>query len=77
MNEDLSELKTNPLFWVVVVLTLFMAGVGITKYYLVNKVTDNVIQKLKAEYTPGPYGPSFDPDKVNPDVFRNKEKVSP
>jgi hypothetical protein len=33
------------------------------------KLTDQVIQKLKRDYVPGPYEPGFDPDKVPPGTF--------
>lgn len=32
-------------------------------------VTNRVIKELRMEYTPGPYAPGFDPDKVNPRLF--------
>jgi|688.fasta_scaffold258043_3 hypothetical protein len=40
--------------------------------FLVNKITDRVIDKLKRDYVPGPYDPGFDPDKVNPSAFRSE-----
>jgi hypothetical protein len=41
--------------------------------YLVERITDKVINELKRTYTPGPYDPGYDPDKVNPSYFREPE----
>lgn len=40
---------------------------------LVDKITNRVMDELKRSYTPGPYDPGFDPDKVNPNYFREPE----
>jgi hypothetical protein len=32
---------------------------------MVDKIVDRVIQKLQKEYSPSPYGPGFDPDKID------------
>jgi hypothetical protein len=53
------------------VLTFILVFGFLFKNVLVDKVTSNVIQELRRSYTPGPYDPGFDPDKVNPNVFRN------
>lgn len=45
----------------------------LAKNYLVENITRNVMQELKRSYTPGPYDPGFDPDKVNPNSFRQSE----
>lgn len=39
---------------------------------LVNRISDRVIEQLKRDYVPGPYDPGFDPDKVNPSIFRSE-----
>jgi hypothetical protein len=39
---------------------------------LINKISNRVIEQLKRDYVPGPYDPGFDPDKVNPSVFRSE-----
>lgn len=63
----------NVLFYAFLVLTavllIFSLGVGV----FVEKVSDRVIQKLKQEYTPSPYGPTIDPDKVD----LNKVTITP
>lgn len=37
----------------------------IFKNILVNKVADQVVSKLMKEYSPSPYGPTIDPDKID------------
>jgi len=66
------DLDDKKMWWVVgiiaVVAVLFLGGGKIT-----DKIADKVIEKLHKEYTPGPYGPSFDPDKIDPNTFRNEK----
>jgi len=50
-------------------LTLVLAFAFVFNSLLVNKVTVKVIEELRRSYTPGPYDPGFDPDKVNPKSF--------
>jgi len=38
-----------------------------------HKVSERVIEKMQRDYAPGPYHPGFDPDKVNPEFFRNQQ----
>lgn len=56
----------------VVGLGVFLVFVLLLNSFLVPKITKSVIQELKREYTPGPYDPGFDPDKVNPNVIRSE-----
>jgi len=56
----------------VVGLGVFLAFILLLNVFLVPKITKNVIQELKREYTPGPYDPGFDPDKVNPNAMRSE-----
>ena len=51
-----------------IVTTLFI--VVLASNLLVDKISDKVIQELKRTYTPGPYDPGFDPDKLNPSVMK-------
>jgi hypothetical protein len=66
----MDNLLNNKLVWLVVFLTTFNLGTYMCFGVLVNKTTDNVIERLQKEYSPSPYGPGIDPDKVNPDAFR-------
>lgn len=40
---------------------------------LIKKISEKVIEQMKRDYTPGPYSPGFDPDKVDPRFFRNSQ----
>lgn len=53
------------LVWVVLGLGVFIFVVGIGSNFLVDKVAEKVIQKLQKDYSPSPYGPGFDPDKID------------
>lgn len=59
-------MSENRIILAVVAFTLLLAGGLGVKYYLVDKVADTVIERLQKPYTPGPYGPGVDPDKINP-----------
>lgn len=41
---------------------------------LVQKISVKVVEELKRDYTPGPYHPGFDPDKVDGNAFKNPPK---
>lgn len=58
---SLENLKSLVVYLTVLLLVLFVNNMVMTK-----RVTDAVIKALKREYVPGPYEPSFDPDKVPP-----------
>jgi hypothetical protein len=62
--------NSNKLLWIVIILTVVMVGVGLGSKVLVDKVADRVIQKLQKEYSPSPYGPGIDPDKLDPEKLR-------
>lgn len=64
------------LVWVAVIIAVLMIGSFLLSEKLTNRVADQVIEKLQKNYTPGPYAPGFDPDKVNPNVFRNQPPVT-
>lgn len=50
------------------VLTIALLFVG--KTYVVKGLSKAVVEELKRTYTPGPYQPGFDPDKIDPKVFQ-------
>jgi hypothetical protein len=55
--------KTTLLIVVAVIAGLFTV-VGVYNTF-VDHVSDKVIEKLSKEYSPSPYGPGLDPDKVD------------
>jgi hypothetical protein len=66
----MDDLKNNKMFLVLVVVTTFNIGAFLLGKVVIDKAADRVIQKLQKEYSPSPYGPGFDPDKVSPDAFK-------
>jgi len=68
----MDDLLKNKLFWVVVLFTMFNLGFFVVNKVLVDKTADRVIERLQKEYSPSPYGPGFDPDRVDPEVLRNQ-----
>jgi hypothetical protein len=68
MNEN--NLGNNKLVWVVVGLVVVLLAVGFGGKFVIDRIADKVIQKLQKEYSPSPYGPGFDPDKVDAEKLR-------
>ncbi len=62
----------NRFFWIVVGLTAVMLFLGVGGKFLVDKVADVVVEKLKRDYSPSPYGPGIDPDKIDMDKIKSK-----
>lgn len=55
----------SKLFWTVIILSVCMIAVGVANKILVDKIADRVILKLQKDYSPSPYGPGIDPDKLD------------
>lgn len=58
-------MKKDNLFHVFVALTVLLLFFGLGTKLFVDKVSDRVIEKLKMEYSPSPYGPTINPDNVD------------
>jgi hypothetical protein len=63
-------MNNNKFFYIVVGLTAAMLLVGVGGKLFVDKVADVVVDKLKKEYSPSPYGPGIDPDKIDVDRLK-------
>ena len=61
----MNDLLKNKLFWVVLVLGGFLLVVVVGGNKIVDKIADRVIQNLQKDYSPSPYGPGIDPDKLD------------
>jgi hypothetical protein len=61
----MENILKKPLFWFVAVLTLFNVGIFVVGKVVIDKAADAVIHKLQKEYSPSPYGPGLDPDRVD------------
>jgi len=55
----------NNKLWVVGGLVAALLVVVVGGNWIIDKVADRVIQKLQKEYSPSPYGPGVDPDKID------------
>lgn len=69
----MEELKNNKMFWVLIVVTIFNIGAFMVGKVVIDRAADRVYDKLRKEYSPSPYSPGFDPDKVNPDAFKSSK----
>lgn len=58
----------NRFIYLIAIAVLFLFIFGVPK--LIDKICDRVIVKLQKEYSPGPYSPGFDPDKISPNSWR-------
>tara|TARA_Y100000034_G_scaffold57774_1_gene70519 strand:+ start:364 stop:708 length:345 start_codon:yes stop_codon:yes gene_type:complete len=61
----MEDIIKNKLFWVVAIVFCMNIGVFVIGKVVVDKAADKVIERLEKDYSPSPYGPGFDPDKVN------------
>ena len=60
---------------IVILLVVNMAGFGFYKA-VVKAAKQGVLNELRTPYSPSPYGPGLDPDKVNFDAFRKKVAIT-
>lgn len=66
--------KGNQNFLLGVILATFgLLSIKFVDKILMEKVSDRVVQKLVQEYSPSPYGPSVDPDKIDVDKLSSSE----
>jgi hypothetical protein len=72
----MESLKNNKLLLALIGITIFNIAAFLLGEVMVDRTTNRVLQKLMKEYSPSPYGPGFDPDKVKPEVFNSEKKVS-
>jgi hypothetical protein len=70
---DLDQILENRLFPVVLVCAILMGVLLVGGPAFQDKVKTDVIEDLRSNYTPGPYAPGFDPDKVNPNFWRGQQ----
>lgn len=70
-------MNSSKLLWVVIILTVIILGAGICGKVLVDKIADKVIQKLQKDYSPSPYGPGIDPDKLDSEKLNTVNTTTP
>jgi hypothetical protein len=66
----MDEIKTNKIFWVVLAVTILNIAVFLIGRVIIDKSADRVIERLQKDYSPSPYGPGFDPDKLGGTGFK-------
>lgn len=66
----MNEWLKNRLVLVVVASSVVLWLFVLQFMFLTNTVKSRVINELRQNYSPSPYGPGFDPDKVNPQAFK-------
>jgi len=64
-------MTNNKLIYVFVALTVLLLVFGLGTKVFVDKVADRVIYKLQKDYSPSPYGPGIDPDKIDISKVKN------
>ena len=63
----MEEIRKNKIFWGLIFLTVFNFLLFLFSKVIIEKAAERAIQKLQKEYSPSPYGPGIDPDKINID----------
>lgn len=59
---------------ILITLTISLIFVLFAGNTMVDKIVNRVIQKLQKEYSPSPYGPGFDPDKLDIEKLNQEKK---
>lgn len=59
-------------FWVVVGLLGLVLVVAVGGKFLIDRIADRVIQKLQKDYSPSPYGPGIDPDRLDAELLKKR-----
>jgi|LSQX01.2.fsa_nt_gb hypothetical protein len=62
----MDDLLKNKFLWIVALVTFINVFVFVGGKLVVQKAADEVIERLQQDYSPSPYGPGFDPDKLHP-----------
>lgn len=63
----MSDLIKNKILWMVVIFAALNVMTLVVGPVIIDRTADAVIDKLEKDYSPSPYGPGFDPDKVSPE----------
>lgn len=66
--------KGNQNFLVAVLMATFgLLSIKFVDKVLLEKMSNRVVEKLIQEYSPSPYGPSVDPDKIDANKLTSSE----
>lgn len=67
----MEDILKNKLFVVAAAFFAFNMMIFVGGKFVVNKAADEVIERLERNYSPSPYGPGLDPDRVSPQVLQS------
>lgn len=79
-----ADIFKNPFFWMVAISSLITIQTVVVVPLATKKATEDVIESLQKEYSPSPYGPGIDADRItrerrappqDEDIFQDDEKV--
>jgi len=68
----MAQLSTEKMLVVALVLGGVLLGVLFVGSFVVDHIADKVIEKLEKEYSPSPYGPGLNPDRVDVTRFHGR-----
>lgn len=66
----MQELVKNKLFLIVAAFMALNVCLFFGGKIIVDRAADKVIERLQKDYSPSPYGPGIDPDRVNPSAIQ-------
>lgn len=66
-------MNNNRLLWILGIIVVLMFAISFGGKIFIDKVADRVIQRLQKDYSPSPYGPGLDPDRINWDSINKKK----
>lgn len=74
----MNSLSNNKLFWVLLCVVAFNVAALCFWNVVIDKISDKVFERFQEEYfkeySPSPFGPGVDPDKINPKAFNTSKQ---
>lgn len=67
-----SSAYTNKILGVILILAVVAFAGLVSKDFIVDKIADRVVLKLQKSYSPSPYGPGLDPDKIDAEAIKDR-----
>ena len=76
MRDNMDDISNKKLFYFIIALAVMNVIVTcVSSTIIVERAANRVIQKLEKEYSPSPFGPGIDPDKVDLDKIKAQTKI--
>jgi len=67
--------NNNLLYYIVGGLAVVLFAIGFGGNFVIDKIANRVIYKLQKDYSPSPYGPGIDPDRLDVDAVKKGKTV--